>query len=40
MSCPQPNLVRVVADLFESAIEAADELNKWENKDEFKIDKI
>lgn len=30
----------VVADLFESAIEAADELNKWENKDEFKIDKI
>lgn len=30
----------VVCDLFESALEAANELNKWSDKNEFKIDKI
>lgn len=30
----------VICDLFESALEAANELNRWPNKNEFKIDKI
>lgn len=30
----------VVMDLFETAMEAANELNKWENKEQFKIDKV
>ena len=30
----------VVIDLFESALEAANELNKWKYKELFKIDKI
>ena len=30
----------VVMDLFESALEAANKLNKWSDKNEFKVDKI